>query len=168
MVTPGDTPSRPGRGLPAEGDRLGPSLWQSPFAPCTPRFSNASESHALCMCARWGKRSVTTESVGQGSANPPRPRRYHAWSQLQALLSPRGGWKQPEHGRSQCPCLGVLSQESWGALGCSARPPHKARVRRQLHALQPELRFFCCCKNKVLRGTKKKTGTKKSSPCSPP
>lgn len=33
----------------------------------------------------------------------------------------------------------------------SARSPHKAGVRRQLHALQPELRFFCCCKNKVLR-----------------
>lgn len=58
----------------------------------------------------------------------------------------------------------------------SARSPHKAGVRRQLHALQPELRFFCCCKNKVLRKrgggggreTKKnKTGTKKSSPCSP-
>lgn len=36
----------------------------------------------------------------------------------------------------------------------SAHSPHKAGVRRQLRALQPELRFLCCCKNKVLRGEK--------------
>lgn len=55
-----------------------------------------------------------------------------------------------------------------GVLGCSARPPHKAGVRRQLHALQPELRFLCCCKNKVLRGTKKKLAQKRAVPVSRP
>lgn len=45
----------------------------------------------------------------------------------------------------------------------SAYPPHKAGVRRQLHALLPELRFLCCCKNKVLRGENKNWHKKEQS-----
>lgn len=41
--------------------------------------------------------------------------------------------------------------------------PHRAGVRRQLHAPQPELRFLCCCKNKVLRGERKNWHKKEQS-----
>lgn len=54
------------------------------------------------------------------------------------------------------PTMGELGGPGMLRTSGSACPPHKARVRRQLHALQPELRFLCCCKNKVLRGEKKK------------
>lgn len=41
--------------------------------------------------------------------------------------------------------------------------PRRAGVRRRLHAPQPELRFLCCCKNKVLRGEIKNWHKKEQS-----
>lgn len=43
---------------PSKGDQLSPSLWQSLFAPHTPRFCKASESQALG-CALDGDKEVS-------------------------------------------------------------------------------------------------------------
>lgn len=49
-----------------------------------------------------------------------------------------------EHCRSQCSWLGIPLRAAGPRMlrtSGSAHPPHKARVGRQLYALEPELRF---------------------------
>lgn len=76
--------------MPPKGDQLSPSLWQSLFAPHTPRLCKASESQALG-CALDGDKEVSLLKAwtkGEQTLPVPSSRACSAGNRAEALQEP--------------------------------------------------------------------------------
>lgn len=121
-----------GNPIPPKGDQLSPSLWQSLFAPHTPQFCKASENQALG-CALDGDKEVSLlKAWTKGQQTLPVPS-SRACSDF--LLKAAGN--RAEALQEPVPMDGdPTERELWApAYSAPQALTHKAKVRRELHAL---------------------------------